>query len=157
MEAGSAGHGLLGANHCPQDLAIQSTAKTLGRLWTICLSVSLDRSPGRITYSILRTPSNSPTVRSSLPLLSVSSPPLPSLIPRDSSPAQTRPCSPCPVSSLAPTLICSQKEHTNSSSVFCIHSLSFWKILWAMSITGIMRLILPLAVKWWWEGFPEIA
>lgn len=80
---------------------------------------------GRITYSILRTPSNSPTVRSSLPLLSVSSPPLPSLIPRDSSPAQTRPCSPCSVSSLAPTLICSQKEHTNSSSVFCIHSLSF--------------------------------
>lgn len=32
-----------------------------------------------------------------------------------------------------------------------MHGISFWKILWATSITGIiMWLILPLAVKWWW-------
>ena len=134
---------IAGSQPLPTGLAAQSTAKALGTLW----------AEGQLTWAGSRVaPSGllpSCPQCSPLPLWGLSvSPLLPS--PRDSLLVQTRPCFPCYASSLAPTLICAQK-HTNSSSVLCMHSIGFWKILWATSITGIiMWLILPLAVKWWW-------
>lgn len=134
---------IAGSQPLPTGLAAQSTAKALRTLW----------AEGQLTWAGSRVaPSGLLPSRpqcSPLPLWGLSvSPLLPS--PRDSLLVQTRPCFPRYASSLAPTLICAQK-HTNSSSVLCMHSIGFWKILWATSITGIiMWLILPLAVKWWW-------
>ena len=134
---------IAGSQPPPTGLAAQSTAKALGTLW----------AEGRLTWAGSRAaPSGLLPTRpqcSPLPLWSLSVfPVLPS--PRDSLLVQTGPCFPHSAPSLAPALICTQK-HTNSSSVLCMHSISFWKILWATSVTGIiMWLILPLAVKWWW-------